>query len=32
VAVSNDDKEWVYNLVGPDSEVDVTESKVRVMK
>ena len=32
VAVSNDDKEWVYNLVGPESEVDVTESKVRVMK
>tara|TARA_B100000700_G_C15037938_1_gene853718 strand:- start:1776 stop:2141 length:366 start_codon:yes stop_codon:yes gene_type:complete len=32
VAVNNDDKEWVYNLVGPESEVDITESKVRVMK
>ena len=32
VAVNNDDKEWVYNLVSPESEVDITESKVRVMK
>jgi len=32
VAINNDDKEWIYNLVSSDSEVDVTESKVRVMK
>ena len=32
VAVSPNDKEWIYNLVSPDSEVEVTESKVRVMK
>ena len=32
VAVSPTDKEWVYNLVTSDSEVEVTESKVRVMK
>tara|TARA_R110002050_G_scaffold163503_1_gene293566 strand:- start:93 stop:587 length:495 start_codon:yes stop_codon:yes gene_type:complete len=32
VAVNPDDKEWVYNLVSSDSEVEVTESKVRVMK
>ena len=32
VAVNPDDKEWVYNLVTSDSEVEVTESKVRVMK
>jgi hypothetical protein len=32
VAVNPDDKEWVYNLVDSDSEVEVTESKVRVMK
>ena len=32
VAVSPNDKEWVYNLVTSDSEVEVTESKVRVMK
>tara|TARA_R110002110_G_scaffold199005_1_gene409683 strand:- start:1383 stop:1877 length:495 start_codon:yes stop_codon:yes gene_type:complete len=32
VAVNPDDKEWIYNLVSSDSEVEVTESKVRVMK
>jgi hypothetical protein len=32
VAVSPNDKEWIYNLVTSDSEVEVTESKVRVMK
>mgnify|MGYP007004762290 FL=1 len=32
VAINNDDKEWIYNLVSSDSEVEVTESKVRVMK
>ena len=32
VAVNPDDKEWVYNLVSSDSEVEITESKVRVMK
>ena len=32
VAINPDDKEWIYNLVGSDSEVEVTESKVRVMK
>ena len=32
VAVSPNDKEWIYNLVSSDSEVEVTESKVRVMK
>tara|TARA_R110002020_G_scaffold2335_6_gene10786 strand:+ start:209 stop:703 length:495 start_codon:yes stop_codon:yes gene_type:complete len=32
VAISPNDKEWIYNLVSSDSEVDVTESKVRVMK
>ena len=32
VAVNPDDKEWIYNLVNSDSEVEVTESKVRVMK
>jgi len=32
VAINPDDKEWVYNLVSSDSEVEVTESKVRVMK
>ena len=32
VAVNPDDMEWVYNLVSSDSEVEVTESKVRVMK
>jgi len=32
VAVNPNDKEWIYNLVSSDSEVDVTESKVRVMK
>ena len=32
VAVNPDDKEWIYNLVSSDSEIEVTESKVRVMK
>ena len=32
VAINPDDKEWIYNLVSSDSEVEVTESKVRVMK
>ena len=32
VAVNPDDKEWIYNLVSYDSEIEVTESKVRVMK
>jgi len=32
VAVSPDDKEWVHNLIGPESEVDITETSVRVMK
>ena len=32
VAVNPNDKEWIYNLVSSDSEVEVTESKVRVMK
>ena len=32
VAVNPDDKEWIYNLVSSVSGVEVTESKVRVMK
>tara|TARA_R110000851_G_scaffold8464_8_gene32542 strand:- start:1346 stop:1840 length:495 start_codon:yes stop_codon:yes gene_type:complete len=32
VAVNPNDKEWIYNLVSSESEVEVTESKVRVMK
>jgi hypothetical protein len=32
VAINPNDKEWIYNLVSSDSEVEVTESKVRVMK
>ena len=32
VSVSEADREFVYNLVNEDSEVDITDTSVRVMK